>query len=419
MSIDRRAPGACVNLDSLALGEDGHCMPGRAYVDDDYFALDVEQVLARQWHFAAHVSQISNAGDCLVYRYCGESVVVVQVPEHGPAAFLNVCRHRGSQIVVEPRCNVSRFTCPYHHWVYGLDGSLRQAPFMPAGFDAGRFPLHRLAVWVLEGLIFVALDADRTPDTAAAKRKLEPLLPFHGLPDCRVAYSRDFSIQANWKLVVENFLECYHCKANHPEFCSVYSHIQASATTDARSRQAWYAEYHEWAAKARGLGHPVGTLESLDAGTDLPCVAFRSPIGNGRATLSRTGEALAPLIGRFTCYDGGELFGYVGPLLHFSIANDHAVLFQFLPLDARNTLAAVHWLVSRKAVSGVDYELAALPWLWEQTFAQDCELVERTQKSLSSRHFVPGPFSELEREPDQFLRWYRRQIRAPLSPKEP
>ena len=406
-----------VNTHSFALGEDGRCLPGSAYVSDDHFALDVEQVLARQWHFAAHVSQIPKAGDCLVYRYCGESIVVVQVPGHGPAAFLNICRHRGSQLVTEPSCSISRFICPYHHWVYGLDGSLHQAPFMPAGFDASRFPLHKLAVWVYEGLIFVAPDADRAPDTAAATRKLEPLLPFHGLPDCRIAHSRVFGIQANWKLVVENFLECYHCRPNHPQFCSVYSHIQASATTDVRSRQAWYTDYTTWAAKARGLGHPVGTLETLDTEADLLCVAFRSPIGNGFDTLSRTGQALAPLIGDFAGYDGGELFGYVGPLLHFSVANDHAVLFQFLPLDARSTIGTVHWLVGGKAVSGADYEVDALTWLWEQTFAQDCALVERTQKSLSSRHFVPGPFSELEREPDQFLRWYRRQVRAPRLAK--
>ena len=199
----------------------GHSLDRAFYSDAAIFERDRERVFRNHWILAAHVTQFEKPGDYRLFDVAGESIILVRDREEGIRAHYNVCRHRGSRVVLEPSGNVPSLTCRYHGWTYALDGSLRAATHMPENFDRSCFGLKPCHVRILEGLVFVSLAEAIPPDFDAISNRLTPFLVLHGLAEARVAVQRTFPVQANWKLVVENYLECYHCKPAHREYCAV------------------------------------------------------------------------------------------------------------------------------------------------------------------------------------------------------
>jgi Rieske 2Fe-2S family protein len=399
-------------MDTLARDEAkfGSCFGREDYVSPTVFDAD-RRLLATQWWCVDHVARFPTVGSYRVHRFCGESLIVVRDADRF-RVMANVCRHRGSRICVEDEGRVERFVCPYHGWQYHLDGRLALARDLGFALDAQAHGLRQFAVEIYQGLIFVSLDVEKSAEFASVARNLEPLVPFHGLGRAAVARTRDYPFRANWKLVVENFLECFHCFSNHPELCSVYSHTKYTGGLDPTQAREFLVEAGQWERRAKGMGHPVGGVRSIDVHAHQYCVAFRLPIQTGFSSLSKSGAPLAPLMGEFRQYDGGETFGHVGPLFHFSLANDHAMLIRIAPVDAANTNVEVTWMVRGDAVPGTDYDAEAVSWLWDATVCQDRTAVERAYAGASSNYFVPGPYSELETETSRFARWYRERRRT-------
>ena len=188
----------------------GHALQRAFYCDPGIFLSDREKILDNSWHMAGHGSRIPNEGDYFLFNICGEELIIVRGKGGDIYAHYNVCRHRGSRICRENSGRKSSLVCPYHAWTYNLDGSLRRARLMGEGFSPGNHALHPCHVNVLEGIIFVALGeepVDFEESTAAYVDYLE----FHGLKNAKTARRLELPTRANWKLVVENFIECYHC----------------------------------------------------------------------------------------------------------------------------------------------------------------------------------------------------------------
>jgi phenylpropionate dioxygenase-like ring-hydroxylating dioxygenase large terminal subunit len=182
----------------------------------------MDKVVGRKWLVAGHVDRVRNKGDYFLFKVGNESIIIVRSDESTINAFYNVCRHRGSLICTEPQGKVARLTCGYHAWTYGLDGALLAARLMPADFSKKDNGLHRCHVRVFYGLIFINLSEEEPVDFDASFGDLAPYLDFHGFADAKIAYSKSYPTSANWKLIVENFVECYHCGPAHPEFCSMH-----------------------------------------------------------------------------------------------------------------------------------------------------------------------------------------------------
>ena len=197
----------------------GHSLPRAYYTDPAIFERDLERLLLRHWFCAGHVSTLPTAGDFFLVDMGRESVIICRAADGAVHALLNVCRHRGSRVCVARSGSAAGggFTCPYHAWSYGLDGRLRTAREMPAAFRREDVGLKALQVQVLEGLIFVSFAAD-PPSLDDATRALAEAAGTHGWARAKVAYRAAFEINANWKLAVENYMECYHCQPAHPEF---------------------------------------------------------------------------------------------------------------------------------------------------------------------------------------------------------
>ena len=192
------------------------------YGDPAVFRRDVDRLLARHWLCAGHASQATAPGDYFLFEMAAESVIVVRGEDGVLRGFANVCRHRGSRICSAQSGNAKFLICPYHAWTYGLDGSLRAARHMAADFAAAAHGLKPVHLRVIEGLVFVSLAA--TPlGLGHVEATLRSCYRPYDWAGARVAHRARYAIAANWKLAVENYLECYHCAPSHPEYSRLHA----------------------------------------------------------------------------------------------------------------------------------------------------------------------------------------------------
>ena len=205
-----------------------HTLPARFYLDPQVFEREKEAIFYRHWHYVGHLSQLERAGDYLTKRIADESIFVMRGEDGALRGFYNVCRHRAHELL-EGRGRVDAIVCPYHAWTYRSDGSLRHArnAHKVPGFDHGDFCLPQIRVESFCGFVFVNLDNDAEPlasVTDGIEESLREDVPF--IDDLRPTESWSFSassvMAANWKVVVDNFLECYHCDKAHPDFCDLF-----------------------------------------------------------------------------------------------------------------------------------------------------------------------------------------------------
>ena len=199
-------------------------LPQRYFVSPEIFAKEEEKVFSTQWVLVGHQSQIAKAGDYFVQEVAGESLIIARDQKGEVRAFYNVCRHRGTRLCEEKVGHSSTIQCPYHAWTYALDGRLVGAPHMDGtavpGFDKADYSLHAVSLALWEGFIFVNLAIEPAP----LEKWFAPLagkFSHWNLPKLRSAKRIEYDVRANWKLIFENYSECYHCPGVHPMLSKV------------------------------------------------------------------------------------------------------------------------------------------------------------------------------------------------------
>jgi phenylpropionate dioxygenase-like ring-hydroxylating dioxygenase large terminal subunit len=249
-----------------------------------------------------------------------------------------------------------------------------------------------------------------SPDEAAG---LAPALEYQGVPGARIAARRHYPTAANWKLVIDNFLECYHCLPAHPQYSAMMRHVKRYSLDSPAKASEWDREVETW-VRTEAIGDfPGAIFETADAEWGLAEIT-RFPIGAGHKTQSEDGRPVAPLMGRYPRYDGGVAHFGVPPFAYFFGLNDHAVLFQFLPRAVDQTDVTVTWLVDGAATpDAVDVE--RMVWLWDVTTLQDKTIIEANAAGVRSRAYVPGPYSKLEQWGIPVTTKYIADMRAQLA----
>jgi phenylpropionate dioxygenase-like ring-hydroxylating dioxygenase large terminal subunit len=390
----------------IASRRPGHALPREFYTDPAIFEADVERMLLKHWFCAGHESSIARSGDYLTVDLGAESVILTRTPAGEVRALLNVCRHRGSRLVGERRGHApsGRLTCPYHAWTYGLDGQLLAARQMPASFRPGEVSLRTLPVRIVEGLIFTTFAA-RPLDFAAAEVALRRSAGVYGWGRAKVAHRELYSIAANWKLAVENYMECYHCQPAHPEFARRHVYARPAEQREDLERAG------RRRAEALGVAVPdVDRYGSAAAPGEESIAVMPSALFDGFSSATPDGKAGRRLMGAFRASDGNSTYFDIGPLSDFLAYPDHGVIYRFIPRSVNHTEMELIWLVDADAVEGEDYDLEQLTWLWRTTSLEDKKIVEMNQAGVNSRYFEPGPYSMQETFTDRFVEWYLAEL---------
>ena len=386
------------------------------YVNEAVFGEDLRQVFHRDWLFAGHSCEIPERGDYFTFEVGEESLVILRDKGGEIRAHFNVCRHRGSKLATEPCGHAKALVCPYHQWVYALDGSLTNARLMGDDFDPDKYRLRSAEVREVAGLVFVCLAPDgSTPDFDGFFRALEPQLKPHGLERAKIVARHHYEVGANWKTLVENNRECYHCRVSHPEFCM--SNYDLGLPGDTRSDAGYDAllerEYERWRAlglSPREVSFPNGH----------PYRVSRLPLKDGYVTESLDGGRVAPLMGDLTDENSGSLRIITLPNFWGHANCDYAMTTRLMPVNVGLTKVEVCFLVDEDAVEGEDYDSEGVAHVWRATSEQDWTLCENNYAGIKSLAYEPGPLSELtESSVESFLRWYLDRLAGDRSSKTP
>jgi len=382
------------------------------YVAQQVFDADLARIFHRHWLFAGYAFEIAKPGDFFTYRVASESVIVLRDRQGEIRAFHNVCRHRGSRICKTETGNTHRLVCPYHRWTYELDGSLVLDTRREFGVDKEGLSLRPVPIVDAAGLLFFSL-GDPPPDfsdaLATLRRKMKP----HALERAKIAHQIDYVVKANWKLVFENNRECYHCLSNHKEYNTAAYDVQRDmAMLDPSLQPGMDAIVARANSRFRSLGLDEGDAMSTMTGVSWRC--HRTPVMAGFVTQSLDGKPLCErLMGDIREWDSGTLRTTVFPNFWQHTNCDYAAAARLTPIGPDETHVRGYWLVDAQAVEGKDYTLDRLLPIWDITNRQDWTICEDQQAGVSSRAYVPGPYSRIrERNVAHFLDWYLSELGA-------
>ncbi|HLY57430.1 MAG TPA: SRPBCC family protein, partial [Stellaceae bacterium] len=287
-------------------------------------------------------------------------------------------------------------TCPYHQWTYGLDGRLLSAPQMQAGFDRSAYGLGAVHIETVAGLIFICL-AENPPPFEQCRADLEPVLAPHDLLNGKIAVTLDVVERANWKLVMENARECYHCAARHPDLRASFPVAYFAAQSDKDKARAT-----AFRSRMAAFGMPTGPYEGEWWQVE------RFPLNEGAVSISLDGQAVSR---RLLCAvadgDVGSVRISIEPHSFAHAVGDHVLTFSAMPTGPEETVVRMKFLVHKDAVEGVDYDRQRLIETWNRTNDQDRDLAETNQRGVNSIGYRPGPYSEdAEKNAIRIANWY-------------
>lgn len=379
----------------------GHTLAQGFYNDPELYEFDASAVFGRSWLLIGFESQLPDSGTYIALTIGQNPLLIVRGRDGAIRGFHNTCRHRGARLCGDGHGRSPKLICPYHKWTYDLDGRLIGASRMPSDFRMDEHHLSPIRVELLAGCIYVAITAD-APDFKPFRDAVAPLLAPYHLADAKVAFESTMIEKANWKLVMENARECYHCATSHPELKFAYPityGVGASKDVVEHNRQ--------FAARMTGLG-----LSTAPAEGDW-WYAERYALNPGMESISMDGKPVVSrrLIDRTEPEIGG-LWWAIEPNTFCHALSDYAFTFAVIPLGPQETRVDSKWLVHKDAVEGVDYTIDRLTETWTKTNFQDRELAENNQRGVNGLGYKPGPYSLDEDFVSRFGSWYRAAAKS-------
>lgn len=370
----------CVHEADLALVTEpdlarARTLPAEAYVSAEVFAWEQHHLFESAWVCVGRSSDVGQAQDQLAIEIGSQSVVLVRDRDGVLRGFFNSCRHRGHELLAVGACtNRASIVCPYHSWAFGLDGRLRVAARFTdtQGFDPAQWPLIPVQVRERFGWIFVAVREPSLDFDAWVGDLGEVVAPWE-LDRMVVAASQSYALATNWKVVIENFSECYHCPAIHPELCRI---------TPPDSGVAYVQRSGMWTGAFLELRDQAQTM-SLD----------------GRSG----GQVLAGL----TQEQSRRVHGLnLTPNLLVSLHPDYVLSHRVVPQSADRTLVECQWLFPAAVADRPGFDPAYAVDFWDITNRQDFSACESVYRGMRSLGYRPGVFDERER----FVRGFQAQV---------
>lgn len=341
-------------------------LPGAAYTSPDVFEWEMEHFFGGSWVCVGRSAVVARPGDQAAVLAGHEAVLLVRDTESELRAFFNTCRHRGHELVARyGSLNRSVVTCPYHRWTYGLDGAFVGGPGTASqpGFDR-RDPEHslvpvRVSEW--HGWIFVDTSGD-APSLQEHIGALEDLIPDYEGHRLSLGLTHTYDVRANWKIVAENYHECYHCSQIHPELCRV------SAPSSG----------YDYEPSGLVVG---GTMELMDHAE----------------TMSLDGKSKGVPFRRLSGKSLREVhYLQVWPNLLLSLHPDYVMTHTLQPLSVDRTRVDCSWLFPPEATTRTAFEPSYASEFWDITNREDWAACESVQRGVAGRGYRQAPFSEQE-----------------------
>ncbi len=394
-------------------------LDGAVFGREDIFENDLDIFFHKHWIVVGVTTEIPEPGDVSTVDIGKSSIILVRDDDEKVRAFRNVCRHRGARLKEPGLSTVGMLVCPYHQWTYDLDGSLKHTRDMGKDFDPGCRSLIPVACRVVGAHILACLSDEPPADIDYLVENMSPRFAPYDFDNTKIAYETEIIEEGNWKLVIENNRECYHCAAGHPELNVSFLPEDFAGSTEGMTEESLRAlEAH----KAKSViakesweseGLVCDAIEYLDEDAVTQFRAQRLVIsGHGESQTLDTRVACTKLFGELNRPDLGDThFWTHNSWTH--VMSDHAVISWLIPLSPGKTLVRSKWLVHKDAVEGKDYDLQRLTEVWIATNQQDASLVKITYSGTQDPAYVPGPFSHLvEAYVHQFTRWYTARLIA-------
>jgi Rieske 2Fe-2S family protein len=362
-------------------------LPKSAYLEEDTLARERELLFARSWWCAAREEDLpATPGAYVTLDVAGEQMLAVRGADGAIRSFANVCRHRGAELVdsTDPSVVAGSFAggirCPYHAWTYDLDGALRVTPHL-TGIERSALGLHAAEVATWAGFVFVRL----APTGSSFSEELGPTagrLANYPLAELVTAHRASYDVAANWKVLAENYNECYHCGPVHPELCRLVPAF----------RRRGGAEL-DW---ERGVPHRDGAYTFTTTGT-----TSRLPFPGLDADEQERHK--------------GEL---VYPNLLLSLSCDHVVTLVLEPVSAGRTIVDCRFLFHPDEVARPDFDPTDAIDLWDVVNRQDWSICERVQRGMASRWFERGWFAPMEDPSLDIRRWWTSRMGSAADPAD-
>ncbi|MFJ9535745.1 aromatic ring-hydroxylating dioxygenase subunit alpha [Streptomyces sp. NPDC101225] len=373
-----------------AQGHPGEALAARHYTDPAVAAAETERIFARSWQLVCHESDLPGPGARLAATAAGREVLVVRTEDGTLTAHLNVCRHRGTRLVTAPEPSGKAIRCPYHGWTYKLDGRLVGAPEarrIPC-LDKPRLGLHPVNVESFLGFVFVNLDLEATPLAESCAGLAEAVGHYAGPGLVPVGRHRIHDLAggeeqpANWKVIVDNYLEGYHVPVAHPSLMRLLDY------------QAYTADVRE------------------------NYVLFESPLRDKPSSnwTERLYQRLAtPMPGLTEADRRVWRYAVIYPNTLIDFYPDHVLAWTALPTaqDRAATPAAFYTRHGESVRTRLARRLNIhIGW---GTNDEDVELVKRVQDGLTTPGYEPGPLSQREAA----VGWFARRVRDDLEGATP
>jgi len=359
-------------------------LPGKYLYDEEIYREECQRIFYRSWLCVGRTEDISDVGSFMLRQIGNESIIVVR-NNHEIGAFYNVCRHRGSRIMEEATGKVTSIKCPYHSWTYSLEGKLIGAPHTDslADFDRNAFSLFPIRCETWGGFVFVNFDTEATPLKDHLKSLVEKCanLPLDTLKrGGRVEYD----VAANWKIICENYSECYHCPTIHPELNRI-TYYRTSFN---------YAFLTDKESNGALSGGWMGLSEDADS-------------------MTWNGKTNRPPIKGTTKEDMRRIYYFlIFPNLFFSLHPDYLLVHTVQPLDATHSKIICELYFEPETMAKPDFDPTDAIKIWDTINRQDWHVCELAQKGVKSMAFAPGRYTELESTVHDFDAYILQVMRA-------
>ena len=351
-------------------------LDGKYYLNEKIFNEELKNIFYENWLCVGRSNDIKDNGNYITFQIGNDSVIIVRNEKNQLNGFFNVCRHRGTRICIDKKGSLSKtIQCKYHGWTYNLNGNLVGAPNMDNvnDFNKNDYPLHKVLIKEWDGFIFICL-SDNPESFEIFYKPLNNKFNEWQLSKLNTIEQKNYSIKANWKLVVQNYNECYHCPTIHPELAKIH--------------------------------HFTNGENDLYEG---PFLGGFMTLNEDKKSITNSGKLSSKPIPGVTKTNLNRVYYYsLFPNMLISLHPDYVMYHTIVPLSPSECKVTCSWLFFQENDDKHNYSDAIE--FWDKTNKQDWEISELSQLGIKSKKYTPGPYSSRESLLSTFDNYYLSKL---------